>query len=147
MLKDERQKGKITYKIWDIVVVTILAVLADCNEWEEIEDYAQEEKEFLKKFLKLTGGIPSAKTYERVISIIDSQELNKIFVEFIKEIQFMDNKYFKDVFSFDEKVDKGSARKKGYIVEETKPLNVLNVYSDKLQMCIEQEMIEDKKMK
>ena len=145
MLKDERQKGKITYKIWDIVVVTILAVLADCNEWEEIEDYAQEEKEFLKKFLKLTGGIPSAKTYERVISIIDSRELNRIFVEFIKEIQFMDNKYFKDVFSFDGKVDKGSARKKGYIVEETKPLNVLNVYSDKLQMCIEQEMIEDKK--
>ena len=36
MLKDERQKGKIVYKIWDIVVVVILAVLADCNEWEEI---------------------------------------------------------------------------------------------------------------
>ena len=78
MLKDERQKGKITYKIWDIVVVVILAVLADCNEWEEIEDYAKDEKKFLKTFLKLTGGIPSAKTYERVISIIDSQELNKI---------------------------------------------------------------------
>ena len=25
-----------------------------------------------------------------------------------------------------------------------KPLNVLNVYSDKLEMCIDQEMIEDK---
>ena len=56
----------------------------------------------------------------------------------------MDNKFFKDILSFDGKVDKGSARKKGYIVEETKPLNVLNVYSDKLQMCIEQEMIEEK---
>lgn len=56
----------------------------------------------------------------------------------------MDNKFFKDILSFDEKVDKGSSRKKGYIVEETKPLNVLNVYSDKLQMCIEQEMIEEK---
>ena len=31
MLKDERQKGKVIYKIWDIVVVVILAVLADCN--------------------------------------------------------------------------------------------------------------------
>ena len=82
-LKDERQKGKTTYKIWDIVVVTILAVLADCNEWQEIVDYAEEEN-----FLKLTGGIPSAKTYERVISMVDSNELNNIFVEFIKEIQF-----------------------------------------------------------
>ena len=55
MLKDERQKGKIVYKIWDIVVVVILAVLADCNEWEEIADYAMDKKDFLKKFLKLTG--------------------------------------------------------------------------------------------
>ena len=144
MLNDERQKGKIIYKIWDIVVVVILAVLADCNEWEEIADYAKDEKDFLKTFLKLTGGIPSAKTYERVISMIDSHELNKIFVEFIKDIQFMEAIYFKDILSFDGKVDKGSARDKGYIVEETKPLNVLNVYSDKLQMCIEQEMIEEK---
>lgn len=144
MLNDKRQKGKVTYKIWDIVVVTILAVLADCNEWEEIADYARDKKEFLKTFLKLTGGIPVAKTYERVISILDSNELNKIFVEFIKDIQFMEDKYFKDILSFDGKVDKGSARNKGYIVEETKPLNVLNVYSDKLQMCIEQEMIEEK---
>ena len=144
MLKDERQKGKVVYKIWDIVVVVILAVLADCNEWEEIADYARDEKAFLKKFLKLTGGIPTAKTYERVISLIDSQELNKIFVDFIKDIQFMDDIYFKDILSFDGKVDKGSSRKKGYIVEETKPLNVLNVYSDKLQMCIAQEMIEEK---
>lgn len=144
MLKDERQKGKITYKIWDIVVVVILAVLADCNEWEEIEDYAKDEKKFLKTFLKLTGGIPSAKTYERVISIIDSQELNKIFVDFIKEIQFMEDKTFKDIFSFDGKVDQGSARKKANITEEVKPLNVLNVYSDKLNMCIEQELIEEK---
>ena len=144
MLKDTRQKGKKVYKIWDIVVVVILAVLADCNEWEEIEDYAKDKKDFLKTFLKLTGGIPCAKTYERVISIIDSKELNKIFVEFIKEIQFMEDKYFKDILSFDGKVDKGSSRKKGYILEETKPLNVLNVYSDKLEMCIEQEMIEEK---
>ena len=57
MLNDERQKGKIIYKIWDIVVVVILAVLADCNEWEEIADYAKDEKDFLKTFLKLTTSV------------------------------------------------------------------------------------------
>ena len=96
MLKDERQKGKVIYKIRDIVVVVILAVLADCNKWEEIEDYAKEKKTFLKKFLKLTGGISAAKTYERVINLIDRQELNKIFVDFVKSIQLMDNIIFKD---------------------------------------------------
>ena len=56
----------------------------------------------------------------------------------------MEDKTFKDIFSFDGKVDQGSARKKANITEEVKPLNVLNVYSDKLNMCIEQELIEEK---
>lgn len=144
MLEDVRQKNKKVYKIWDIVVVVILAVLSDCNEWSEIEDFAYERRDFLKKFLKLTGGIPTAKTYERVIGLIDSNELNKIFIEFCQRIQEPKAKEFKEILSFDGKVEKGSARKKGLFYKEMKPLNVLNVYSDKLEMCIEQEMIEDK---
>lgn len=144
MLEDVRQKNKKVYKIWDIVVVVILAVLSDCNEWSEIEDFAYERKDFLKKYLKLTGGIPTAKTYERVIGLIDSNELNKIFIEFCQRIQEPKAKEFKEILSFDGKVENGSSRKKGLFYNEMKPLNVLNVYSDKLEMCIDQEMIEDK---
>ncbi len=144
MLEDVRQKNKRIYKIWDIVVVVILAVLSDCNEWSEIEDFAYERRDFLKKYLKLTGEIPTAKTYERVIGLIDSNELNKIFVEFCERIQAPKAKEFKEILSFDGKVENGSARKKGLFYDEMKPLNVLNVYSDKLEMCIDQEMIEDK---
>ena len=144
MLEDPRQKNKKIYKIWDIVIVVILAVLSDCNEWSEIEDFAYERKDFLKKFLKLTGGIPSPRTYERVISMINPQELNKIFVEFCKAIQETKAREFKEILSFDGKVEKGSSRQKGLFYDESKPLNVLNVYSDKLEMCIDQEMIEDK---
>ena len=144
MLEDVRQKGKKIYKIWDIVVVVILAILSDCNEWDEIEDFAYEQYDFLKRFLKLTGGIPTAKTYERVIGMIDSKELNSIFVEFCQKIQSPKAKEFKEILSFDGKVEKGSARQKGLFYKECKPLNVLNVYSDKLEMCIDQEIIENK---
>jgi len=124
--------------------VVILAVLSDCNEWSEIEDFAYERKDYLKKFLKLTGGIPSPRTYERVISMINPQELNKIFVEFCKAIQEPKAREFKEILSFDGKVEKGSSRQKGLFYDESKPLNVLNVYSDKLEMYIDQEMVEDK---
>lgn len=143
-LEDPRQKGKITYKIWDIVVVVILAVLSDCNDWEEIEDFANDKKDFLKSFLKLTGGIPCAITYERVMSILDATVLNNIFIKFVEDIQYSYNKKFKDIFSFDGKVDKSSGRKESEVSKKIKALNVLNVYSDKLEMCIDQEMIEEK---
>lgn len=81
-LTDKRMKKKCKYKIWDIVCVALLAVISNCNEWEEIEMFAVKNKEWLRNFLLLTGGIPSAQTYERVISLLEPNEINKICVEF-----------------------------------------------------------------
>ena len=144
-LKDTRVKKKCTYKLWDIVCVVILAVLSNCNEWEEIYYFAKTHKKWLNSFLKLTGGIPQPSTYERVISIIDSNELNNICVEFmLRMVKLPINPQY-DFYHFDGKVDKSSGRKTNIKDNEViKNLNVLNVYSDLLGMCIDQEMIEEK---
>lgn len=145
ILKDTRVKKKCTYKLWDIVCVVIIAVLSNCNDWEEIYYFAKTHKKWLNSFLKLTGGIPQPSTYERVISIIDSNELNKICVEFMSRlVQLPINPQY-DFYHFDGKVDKSSGRKTNIKDNEViKNLNVLNVYSDLLGMCIDQEMIAEK---
>lgn len=122
-LTDRRMKRKCKYKIWDIVCVALLATISNCNEWEEIEMFAIKNKEWLRKFLLLKGGIPSAQTYERVISLLEPNEINKICVEF-SNILTEANKRKKEMYHFDGKVEKGSSRKDGKI----KPLNVLNVF-------------------
>ena len=138
-LTDKRIRRKCKYKIWDIVCVALLAVIANCNEWEEIEIFAKKNKEWLRKFLLMTGGIPSAQTYERVISMLEPNEINKICIEFSR-ILTKANKTKKEMYHFDGKVEKGSAREDG----EIKALNVLNVFSSRYGICIEQEMIEEK---
>ena len=40
LLSDGGQKGKVKYKIWDIVVVSFLATLGNFNDWEEIHNFA-----------------------------------------------------------------------------------------------------------
>ena len=40
ILTDKRMKRKCKYKIWDIVCVALLAVISNCDEWEEIEMFA-----------------------------------------------------------------------------------------------------------
>lgn len=143
-LKDVRVKKKCTYKLWDIVCVVILAVLSNCNDWEEIYYFATTHKKWLKSFLKLTGGIPQPSTYERVISIIDSHELNNVCIEFIFRLVKLPINPQYDFYHFDGKVEKSSGRKTNAKNEVIKNLNVLNVYSDILGMCIDQEMIEEK---
>lgn len=65
-LTDSRQQYKIEYKIWDIVCTVFIAVISNCNEWEEIEIFAKKKYKFLRNFLQLTGSIASYQTYERV---------------------------------------------------------------------------------
>jgi len=138
-LNDKRIKRKCKYKIWDIVCVALLAIISNCNEWEEIEMFAIKNRNWLRKFLLLTGGIPSAQTYERVISLLEPLEINKICVEF-SNILTNASRTKKEMYHFDGKIEKGSSRKEGKI----KPLNVLNVFSSKYGICIDQEMIEEK---
>ena len=43
-----------------------------------VDDY-----KWLKSFLQMTGGIPKTSSYERIISLIDNDELNKILFGFM----------------------------------------------------------------
>lgn len=74
-LTDSRQQVKYTYKIWDVVVCDITSTLCGKKDWEEIYDFVEEKYDFFRSFLKMTGGIPWAKTYERIMSIINYEEL------------------------------------------------------------------------
>lgn len=142
-LSDGRQKGKVKYKIWDIVVVSFLAILGNCNDWEEIHDFAVLKKEWLKNFLMLTGGIPSAITYKRVFSIIKPDELENICVLFAQDVLKLFSSE-RDIMNIDGKTDNGSKRNENDIREKVKSLNVLNVYSNNLGLCVASEKIDDK---
>ena len=142
-LSDTRQKGKRKYKILDIVVVAFLAVFGNCNSWEEIKIFAESKKAWLKSFLKLSGGIPSAITYKRVFSIIKPDELENIYVLFAQDVlKIFASK--RDIMNIDGKTDNCLNRNETEIREKVKALNVLNVYSNNLGICVASQMIEDK---
>jgi predicted transposase YbfD/YdcC len=142
-IKDIRVKGKTKFKIWDIIICSILAVLFGAQDWEDIHDFVDNHHDWLREFLLLTGGIPCAKTYERVFAIIDSHELEDILNDFIMSFNIKSN-LERDIINLDGRVNKGSSRKETIYSEKIKPLNVLNAYSNKYGVCLASEMIEDK---
>ena len=93
--------------------------------------------------MKLSGGIPSAITYKRVFSIIKPDELENICVLFAQDVlKIFASK--RDIMNIDGKTDNGSNRNENEIREKVKALNVLNVYSNNLGICVASQMIEDK---
>lgn len=142
-LTDPRQQNKTSYKIWDIVICVFLAQLAGCSSWYEIEDFVKEHHKWIKSFLKLSGGIPSYQTYERIISLINRKELENILTNFYKSlVNFISDE--NDIISLDGKVSKSSSREKSEIKDKVNPLNVLNAYSTNHGICLASEVISEK---
>lgn len=59
---DTRYAPNVKHKLEDIILITLFAILAKCNEWTEIESFARKKEKWLRKYLELPNGIPSHDT-------------------------------------------------------------------------------------
>lgn len=143
ILKDSRNKNMISFKLWDVIMCVILASFADCDDWEEIHEFVVDNYKWLKSFLQMTGGIPKASSYERIISLIDANEMNKILFDFFKTLTRNLNPEIK-LRNFDGRVNNGSKRNNTILNGEKKPLNCLNCYDNEYGYCIETVPIDEK---
>ena len=76
---DPRAPYSQKHKLLDIIVITITAVLSGMDTWNEIEDWAGSNKEWLGQFLELPGGIPSHDTLNWVFQMIDPEKFHEAF--------------------------------------------------------------------
>ena len=73
------------HKLSDILLLTICAVIAGCDGWDEIEDFGRERLDWQRKYGDFSfGQTPSADTIARVMSRIDTTHFQKIFCQWMK---------------------------------------------------------------
>ena len=91
-IPDERQEWKTKHKLIDIIFIAVVGAIADCDDWEDVEWFANPEIDWFKRYLlvptrpslaELPNGIPSHDTMERVFSWIDADAFGKCFREWV----------------------------------------------------------------
>jgi len=70
-LPDPRIKRKQLHEFQDVIMLVLCGVIAGCDEWTTIEEYAKTKIDFLKTFLKLPNGIPSHDTFGDIFAKIE----------------------------------------------------------------------------
>ncbi|MBO5138638.1 MAG: transposase family protein [Bacilli bacterium] len=93
----------------------IFSSLAGIETWEDVVEFVEDHKNFFNSFLLMSHGIPNWQTIERVISMIDSKELESILVNFFQTITF-DTTPETDIINIDGRMGCESSRKKQIIV-------------------------------
>ncbi|MEM1119191.1 MAG: ISAs1 family transposase [Bacteroidota bacterium] len=77
-LDDFRDPFRITYNFVEILFLVFSGLLCNCQSYEEIVDFGQLKIDWLRKFLPYKEGIPSHDTLRRILSILNTKQLEKV---------------------------------------------------------------------
>ncbi len=84
---DYRKGNAIKHKLADILMIGLLTIICNGNEYAGMVIFAQTHEKILRQFLELPNGIPSEDTFERVFSRINPRMLSSLFLEWIDEMK------------------------------------------------------------
>ncbi len=137
ILFDSRQEGKVQHKLIDILFIAVAASLSNCNNWEDMEEWAEAREEWLRNYLELPNGIPSQYTIARVFDVIDPKQLEKCFAEWMKEVTHVKKG---SIVAIDGKSMCGTIEKgKG-----KKAIHIVNAWSSSERLILGQVKTDDK---
>ena len=86
-LTDHRVERTKYHELIDIVVIALCGVICGCNSWEDLPKYGRAKRDWLRRYLRLTNGIPSADTFARVFQRLDPDEFIRCMQEWLGAIR------------------------------------------------------------
>ena len=104
-IKDPRLERTKDHLLLDIIFITIAAVICGAETWNDIEAFGKAKQEWLKSFLKLSNGIPTHDTFNRVYAALDAEELGRCFLNWTQSVTQLTGG---EVVSIDGKALRGS---------------------------------------
>jgi hypothetical protein len=80
-----RQCRNLKHRLVDVLVLGFCGVLADCDDFLEIADWARHHEAFLQTFLELPNGIPSSHTFRRVFAAVQPAALQGVLIPWLQQ--------------------------------------------------------------
>jgi predicted transposase YbfD/YdcC len=80
-----RQCNNLKHRLEDIIVIGFCSVVAGCDDFVEIADFANQNEAFFRTFLELPHGIPSHDTFNRVFAVLKPAALQEVLLPWLLE--------------------------------------------------------------
>ncbi len=143
-IDDPREAHKIDHSLSEVLFMTVLSVIAGADDFNEIAKYCRMKENWLSTFLKLKGGIPSHDTFNRVLCMIESEQFQQSFVDWIADSRTgcdaNENEADKDVISVDGK----AVRRSQDTNNGKKAIHMVSAFSSKFGLVLGQKKCYEK---
>jgi predicted transposase YbfD/YdcC len=88
-VEDPRIERTKLHRLRDIIILAICGVICGAEGWVEIEEFGKAKQAWFTELLKLPNGIPSHDTFGRVFALIDPNQFEASFVQWVQGISTM----------------------------------------------------------
>jgi predicted transposase YbfD/YdcC len=134
-MPDPRDVRGRRHNLVDLLVIAVLAVMCGADSWEDLYRFARDQEPWLKSFLALPGGVPSADTFNRIFLLLDTKAFGECFLGWVREIR---KKVSRDVIALDGKTLRAS------MAEGQPPLHVVSAWSSANRLVLGQRAVDAK---
>ena len=136
-IADTRQQSQVRHELYEIIAMTIAAVIGNCDGWDEIEDFCHSKEAWLREHmgLKLEHGIPSETTFARVWGRIDPDAFKRCFSQWTNRIR---EKLPGEVINIDGKTACGSRSTR------RKAIHMISAWATEQELVLRQMCVAEK---
>jgi predicted transposase YbfD/YdcC len=136
-LTDPRDQSKIHHLLTDIIGLSLIACIAGCESYDDIEYFGTTKEEWLRSYLELPNGIPSHDTIERVYEALNPAEFQACFSSWVKETFSISDEVFLHI-------DGKSNRRSDDSYTGKKMLHSVSVFAGKNKLSLAQFKVDEK---
>ena len=142
-LPDPRTGNAIRHSFLEVILIALCATIAGADNAEEIARWAKVQEKWLKKFLTLPHGSPSADTFLRIFAALAPEAFNERFLLWAKGIfttEAIVTPGGKEVIAIDGKTLKASANKG----KELGALHLVSAWASHNRLVLAQTAVDQK---
>lgn len=136
-LTDPRIERTRWHELVDIVVIAICGTICGCDSWEDLPRYGKAKYEWLKTFLRLRNGIPSADTFARVFQRLQPEEFMNCMSAWVDALRQREGG---EIVAIDGKTMRGS----GDARSGSGPLHMVRAWASENHLVLGQQTCEEK---
>lgn len=134
-LEDPRVVGRSDHPLLTVVVMAVVAVIGGAEGWEEIEDFAEDRKEWFATFLDMPHGVPSESTFYRVFQALNAKAFGACMQSWVRSLAEC---LAGQVVAFDGKTLRGALAR----AELGSKLHLVNVWACEQRLLLAQHVVE-----
>jgi predicted transposase YbfD/YdcC len=135
-LPDRRQRGKVVYPLEEVLLLSLLAVLAGADGFTDIARFGEKKIDLLRRFRPFADGAPPHDTLGDIFATLDAGAFQRCFVQWVAAL----TKTPGEVIAIDGKTLRRSYQKKG----SKEPIHMVSAFAARQRLVLAQVKVNEK---